>query len=608
MKTKSHESGLRKLCALSAAAVACSLPAHAFEFNNAAGTLTGSFDTTVSVGAAWRAQGRDPSLVGIANGGTARSVNADDGNLNFDKGDLVSLLTKVTHDLELKRENYGLFLRGTYFYDNAYHNLEVNGATPNGGVNGFGQAGKDRLASDARLLDAYVRGDFHLGERTLNARLGRQVVNWGESTFIPNGINIINPVDVARLRAPGAELKEALLPSPMLWLSQKVTNNVTVEGLYLTDFDKTRLDPSGSFFSTTDALADGGDKLFAGFGRRKDQRFSLSSPANPDGQAWMPRADDHNPRDSGQYGLAMRWFLPNLNNTELGFFHANYHSRTPILSGTAGSSTNSLNLGAGGGTGRYFAEFPEDIRLYGLSFNTGGPAGIALQGEYSYRPNLPLQIATPEVALAIFKVPSQISATPLPDGTEVTGFRRVKMHQVQMTATKAFGPTLGAEQFTLVGEAGYNRFSNLPNDVFFQGPGVQLPAAGTGGTAASAGSAQPVDAYLTTSSWGYRLVGALTYSNAIGAGNLIPRLAFAHDVRGVGPNFNEGTKAVTLGLGWSYKEKWQADVSYTNFFGGRTYTGTDPGAVPAGQSQDFAFSSNPLKDRDFYSVSVSYSF
>ena len=29
------------------------------------------------------------------------------------------------------------------------------------------------------------------------------------------------------------------------------------------------------------------------------------------------------------------------------------------------------------GTATYFAEFPEDIRLFGVSFNTAGPAGIA---------------------------------------------------------------------------------------------------------------------------------------------------------------------------------------------------------------------------------------
>ena len=38
-------------------------------------------------------------------------------------------------------------------------------------------------------------------------RVGDQVLNWGESTFIQNGISVINPFDVSKLRVPGAELK-----------------------------------------------------------------------------------------------------------------------------------------------------------------------------------------------------------------------------------------------------------------------------------------------------------------------------------------------------------------------------------------------------------------
>ena len=45
-------------------------------------------------------------------------------------------------------------------------------------------------------------------------------------------------------------------------------------------------------------------------------------------------------------------------------------------------------------TGHYFIEYPEDIQLFGLSFNTLlGASGWALQGEYSFRPDTPLQRA-----------------------------------------------------------------------------------------------------------------------------------------------------------------------------------------------------------------------
>ena len=43
------------------------------------------------------------------------------------------------------------------------------------------------------------------------------MINWGESTFIQGGINVVNPVDVSRLRVAGAELKEAFLPINSIW-------------------------------------------------------------------------------------------------------------------------------------------------------------------------------------------------------------------------------------------------------------------------------------------------------------------------------------------------------------------------------------------------------
>src|SRR4029450_9739745 len=97
------------------------------------------------------------------------------------------------------------------------------------------------------------------------------------------------------------------------------------------------------------------------------------------------------------------------------------------------------------------------------------------------------------------------AAFTVPYGTELSGYRRVKMQQVQATATKAFGPTLGANQFAVVGEVGYT-YLDLPSNVLFNGPGVFLPAPGSS-VATSNGSSQPNgEGYATKSSWGYRLL------------------------------------------------------------------------------------------------------
>lgn len=615
-----------------AATLAGAAPAAAFQFESASGETTGSFDTTVSYGASMRVQGREPSLVGITNGGTARDVNSDDGNLNYDKGDIISSMVKATHELDLKYRKYGLFIRGSYFYDWINSDRDFLGPT-----------GKDRLDDDVTLLDAYVRGTFNPESKPLDLRLGSQVVNWGESTFIPNGLNIVNPVDVTKLRAPGAELKEGLIPSTMLWASQQVTSGIAIEGFVLTNWDKTKIDPRSSYFSTTDALSDDGDKLYIGSGRRVDQHNPLGTfVVNANAAVWAPRVADRNAKDGGQFGLAMRLFAPEWNDTEFGLYVMRYHSRTPFLTATRGAATTQtaaalagtdagcatsqlvnfnvllgINpLGQGLCTGaipaNYFADYPENIRLYGLSFNTPGPAGIALQGEWSYRPNQPVQLATTELVLAAGGLANNVTggdtaAASVVPGTEITGYRRVKAHQAQLSATKAFGPTFGSEQLTLVGEVGYV-YQELPPDLLFAGPGVVLPAVGSS-TATTSGSTQPnMEGYATRKSSGYRLMGRLDYPNAIGPATVSPRIAYAHDVNGVSATFNEGVKAATLGVGFNYKQDWQADIAYTWFWGGRTYHGTDPLAVPSGQSADYATSANPLKDRDFVALSVSYSF
>jgi hypothetical protein len=275
------------------------------------------------------------------------------------------------------------------------------------------------------------------------------------------------------------------------------------------------------------------------------------------------------------------------------------------------------------GTARLFAEYPEDIHLYGVSFNTAGPWGVALQGEYSYRPNQPVQYAGPEVALATLGLPNlitgftQIPGAPTgataaalyPVNSYLRGWERLKMSQLQVTGTKSWPQVLDAEQLILVGEAGWTWFHSMPTNQKFAGPGVALPSTQLGALVAAAGGLQ-TDGWLTDFSWGYRLAARMEYSNALFGGNVSPRLAWSHDVRGVSPTFNQDAKSWSLGVSWDYQRKWVVDAQYTSFLGGRTYCGTDTVAtsVPPTQSASWCTSANPLKDRDFYSFTISYSF
>ncbi len=637
-----------------ALAVAGAGPAAAFQFDTDFG-VKGSLDTTVSYGISVRASERASSLVGIVNGGSMRSVNEDDGNLNFDKNEPFANVIKATSDLELKWRNFGFFGRGTAYYDWKIMRKD-----------GLGDTAQDRMGKDFVGLDGFVYGTFEPGGKNLNVRLGRQVISWGESTFIPNGINSINPVDLSKLRVPGSELKEAFLPTAGIWANQQLTDNLSVEGYYLTNHDKIRIDPRGTYFSNNDFASDDATRVVIAFGRRNDQNKPPSNPVpplpgaaaalsgianalygpyDPAASVYANRSPDRDADDDGQYGIALRLLTPELNNTEFGLYFMNYHSRIPLFSGIKGRATSAITGGplvptfcttpalaslCHTGTATYFAEYPEDIKLYGLSFNTAGPAGVALQGEVSYRSNQPVQYATPELLLAALGVGNLITGTTqipgqtpgvttaalVPDGTYIQGYAQTKMTQFQMTGTKSIPAFANADQLILVGEAGVTWFNDLPEGVKFNGPGVLLPATqiganGIGTTPASLGAVQETG-FLTSTSWGYRLAARMEYNNALFGGNIAPRLAWSHDVKGVGPTFNEGSKSLSVGASWDYLRQWVVDVQYTGYFGGREYCGTDvPPAgqsIPPGQSASYCSAAYPLRDRDFYSFSISYSF
>lgn len=628
-----------------ALALAAAGPAAAYQIKMENG-LTINVDTTLSYGAAFRASDRKQELVGIANGGTSRSVNEDDGNLNYDKGEAFTNAVKANMDLEIKYGRWGFFGRGVALYD--FENADSNK---------LGPIGRERLGKDAVGLDGFVSGTFEPFGRKLVVRAGKQVISWGESTFIPNGINIINPVDLSKLRIPGSEIKEAFIPTQGVWANLELTQGLSMEGFVLTNWDKVKLDPKGSYFSTNDAASDDADRVIVGFGRRQDQRFPIGNPVppvpglgaaaaglygpfNPAASIYAPRAADKNASDSGQWGVAFRYLASELNNTEFGLYYVNYHSRVPYFTGVKGTTTSVLTGGpllpticavpalrglCATGTARYYVEYPEDIKMLGLSFNTAGPMGVALQGEYSYRSNLPLQLSSTELILASLGLPNLITgftqlpgapagataAALVPDGTIISGNVRAKASQFQMTGTKGIPNIMGADQLVVVGEIGINWFHNLPTNVKFQGPATYLPNTALAAVVASAFSVQTAG-YLTEFSWGYRTSARLEYSNLLAGGNVAPRVAFAHDVRGVGLNFNQGVKSLSAGVTWDYQRKWLVDLQYTSFFGGRTFCGTDVpppgGAVTAGQSASFCSGANGLADRDFYSFSVSYSF
>jgi hypothetical protein len=352
-----------------------------------------SWGNTISYGLGYRLSDPDQRLIGLAAGGTSYSVNGDDGIQNYDTG-IFTNAVKLTSELQFSYKGFGGFVRAFGFYD--YENETADRArTP------LSNDAKERVGSRVELRDAFLYGRFKLGGRPGELRAGYQVINWGESTFIQGGINAINPIDVSALRVPGAELREAYLPLGAVKLSLKPSGSTSFEAFYQFTWEETHIDPVGSYFSTTDLAGGGANKVMLGFGSAPDTiAVGTNIPGNPVGVA-VPKVDTLEPSSQGQYGAALRILANGLGGTEFGLYFVNYHSRLPVIMANTGTAAGLLAKGNYAASASYFLAYPENIKLFGASFNTQlGRTGIALQGEVSHRRDVPLQIDDVEILYA----------------------------------------------------------------------------------------------------------------------------------------------------------------------------------------------------------------
>jgi hypothetical protein len=598
-------------------------PAAGIQIESEDGELTGSLDSTVTFGAAVRASARDYDIIGEQNGGHAWSINADDGNLGYGAGDLTSLSGRVTHELDLDWRNVGFFGRAYYFYDAAVMDIgpdkryrDKSGRT-NAERPHFTRSARRHAGWSVKLLDYYLNVNLEAAERPVTVRVGNQVISWGESTFIQNGINAINPVDVTQLRVAGAELRDALLPVPAVDVKVALNKEFSIEGFYQFYWTHTEIEPLGTYFSTTDIASPGASAAMLKFGRA-----GYSNPVdNPPGPAvmfpfgaYIPRTEDHEPSRQGEGGVAVRYFSPELNDTEFGLYWLHYSSRLPLISGRTGEKGHSAD-GKYSTTGAYFREFPDNIDLAGASYNTEIYPGLAAQGEVSYKFRQPLQAddvellysALSPVNPAMFP-PDQLQLGSYGYKQYVRGYRRRDVVQAQTTVTQLFGPKFGSDQLVVLGEVGATWVRHMEEK-----SRLRYEAAGTF-TSANAffspcndganpycnpvypAGVQPGTerghAFADRFSWGYQLVAKADYLNAVGPINLFPILAFSQDVEGTTPapivNFIGGRKAITPRLDASYLDAWRASLAYTNYFDAGRY--------------------NLINDRDFVSLSVSYAF
>lgn len=639
--------------------------AQAVEFSFADGEVTGSVDSTVSYGQLWRVQGRDK---------TNDDVNTNDGNRNFDTG-LVSEVYKITTDLEATYQNYGAFVRGTAFYDTQImdkrndntdtrpsQTADLTTTSTFTNNDRFTYETRHAAGRSAEILDAYVYGNWDIGDLPLTAKLGRQVFNWGEGVFYRGGINTTNPVDAAKFRLPGSELKEVLVPVEALNFSFGLTENLSMETFYQWNWKETAIDPVGTYFAETDLFAAGGNRAYTEVDALSNPLFqtvyngavSGTLPGVKKNFAGLQGTDyldkngvikvadigsDLNAKDDGQFGLALRYVAEELNSTEFGFYMVNYHAKEPTiyaevdpayaginidqlaglgaLLGVRASSYDDLVAQAGAGNAAAAQvlslvngasavdvanqvtarrEYAEDIRMYGMSFNTTlGEASVF--GEMAYRPNLPIGVATTndllgdllgQAALLADGRVVNIGGSDVTITDQIRNSARVEAFNTSLGTIYNFGPTLSFDSLFGVAELASEHLRADSLQYLAYNGDVRYYAGRPNGSYVSGYERED---QVNRNSYGYTLVLSGTWNDVYAGVNLSPFAVYKDDFQGNSHqtgNFIEGRKAYTLGMRASYQNALEAELQYTEFYG-------------AGQN-------NSGRDRDNVGLNVKYSF
>jgi hypothetical protein len=305
--------------------------------------------------------------------------NHDDGDRNLSHG-FVANQFEVLPVLSIGGGNFGIHISGEAYIDPTY--LSSNQNTSPATVNYFGNPknfprGTENIdGRNAELLDAFAFDSFNFGatgDQSVTLKVGRSTLLWGQSLFFTNnGIAAGQaPIDVNKaLSLANPQAQQVFLPVGQAILSYQPTDWLTLQGYYQFQWTPDQLPGAGSYFSGTDFVGEGAQRIIAA--------------VTPSGPVYLSRAQDISPpQENGQFGMSAQL---QLNNYDIGFYGLRYDSKSPqfYIHETAPSPTSSgLNAGT------FNTVFQREIQIYGASLSTTvGPVNVA--GEVSTRRHMDL--------------------------------------------------------------------------------------------------------------------------------------------------------------------------------------------------------------------------
>jgi len=482
-----------------------------------------------------------------------KDPNNDDGTRNFKRGALVNNRVSLLGELQLKHENLGAVVRGSYFYDDVYHRRNDNNSPDT--VNKIGRADSfsdetERLSGGTgRLLDAYMYGNFDIGDtQNLSVKAGRHLVAWGESLFWSNISQGQAPVDATKFNVPGTEAKDSYLPVGQVSASWSLNDKLALVGYYQYEWQKTELNPVGDYFGS-DTFGPGAEfyRLQAGVvSSLPDKSFTA-----------VNYAGEQNPRNSGQWGLGMRYRVTD--NTELGLFHYRYneHIGSLFFDFTGDTQYSSLkSIGHDGSAPTYRLGYFEGVELTGISFSSKVGDAMQYAGDLSYRDG---------------------SSVYLNNGSPTTA----QIWQGNLNATYIFGPSILAHQTTVMGEV-VNQYI----------AGVD-PLTITGGGAGVDGTFDKFESAIQTRSSTLLGIGAyMDYPSIFNGLDLSTHAVWTQNVDGSAyQGLGRAEKRLTVGGDFKYLGNFQVGLTYVAYL----------------SSPDVA-QGRLMADRDYLSFNAKYTF
>nr|WP_225869866.1 DUF1302 family protein [Glaciimonas sp. PCH181] len=525
----------------------------------------------------------DPNSFGCgASANTAQWANGDDGNLNYKRGQLFTGFISGTSELFVTAPQQGMkfLIRGTGMYDFAAGH--TNRTELSSSAEGY-------VVSSVQLLDLWIQKEFEIGNQRSHLRFGNQVINWGESYFASGGINATNSVDIQKLLVPGTQLKQALIPAPMLEFASGLPGGFSTEAYVQFRWNANRYPPVGTYFSVSDVYLHGAQpgvfnatnfnvsgvdagSIARGSGLNSRNQGIIGG-INQDilngkypNLAGVPYTTV-NPANTPQFGARLGYTPPG-QNISYALYYENYTDKSPVLSYASLESSGQFN-------------YLQRRQLFGVSANF--PIGDwAIGTELSYRPRDAVALSGCFLAGA----PADAN-TNLASG-QCAAYKDNKKYQFDINAqiilTKSTFPQLkliGADAATFTAELTYIKYPgvnpNKPINSTLNGQSVyQLTDAG-------------YQTWLTNNAaLGYPVVTGQGTSDSVGAtldfnwtydGSLIPGWAvtpgvtFYDALYGYTPTFSanylQGAKSLNFYVLFNQNPSvWQAGVNLTLYYGG----------------------------------------